>query len=484
MKNHKDWSLTLVTDRKLIGSRNISEVVYEAVCGGVSVVQLREKLCSDEEFLEIALSLKKLLKPLQVPFIINDRIDLAIAVDADGVHIGQDDIPYWEARKLLGPRKIIGLSIENLEHAEIAQSYDVDYLGVSPIFTTSTKPDLHTEWGLENLKELRKRSKHILIGIGGICSENLGTIIRHGADGVAVVSEICASQDPRRTARKLREVYAQTIRTKTLPRVLTIACSDSGGGAGVEADLKTISALRCYGMSCFTALSAQNTVEVKAVHEVPSEFVRTQLEAVLNDMGTNVVKLGVVYNAKTIEVIAECLKQHSIKHVVADTVMVSKSGHQFISDDAIEAFKKHIFPIATVITPNLTEASRMLGKKVFSREDMYEAADCFVAMGLKAVLIKGGHGEEAFSTDLLFWKEGENLHKREYSARRFHTPNTHGTGCSLASAIACFLARGLGLADAVEEAKTYISKAIEAGQFYKIGSGHGPIHHFYERDEK
>ncbi len=197
----------LVTDQNLMGNRNIEEVVSQAVQGGVCIVQLREKNISLRLFIEKAQKLKKILTPHNIPLIINDRIDVALAVKADGVHIGQDDIPYYIARNLLGKNAIIGLSVENLTQVEEAQNFDVDYLGISSIFPTDTKSNLNHIWGLEGLQKVRKISKHNLIAIGGINAENAASVFQAGADGIAVVSNICAAKDPKSAAKKLYEIY-------------------------------------------------------------------------------------------------------------------------------------------------------------------------------------------------------------------------------------------------------------------------------------
>ena len=200
------FGLYLVTDRSLSLGRPLEEIVDAAVRGGVSAVQLREKTASTAEFVSFALRLHARLKPNRIPLIINDRVDIALASGADGVHLGQDDMPYGEARRLLGPRAIIGLSVETEDQALEAEPLDVDYLGVSPIFPTPTKTDTKTPWGLEGLRRLRERSRHSLIAIGGINAANARVVIEAGADGLAVVSAICSAADPERAARSLRDI--------------------------------------------------------------------------------------------------------------------------------------------------------------------------------------------------------------------------------------------------------------------------------------
>lgn len=209
MKKNLNLELYLVTDRHLARGRPLEEVVRAAIRGGVTIVQLREKECSTREFVSIAQNLLHLLKPKKIPLIINDRIDVALAVNADGVHLGQDDMPYSLARDILGTEAIIGLSVESIADAQEAEKLDVDYLGVSPIFFTPTKTDLKRELGFDGLKKIKNSSRHKLVGIGGLNVSNAGDVIRAGADGVAVVSAICSADDPQAAASQLRQVISK-----------------------------------------------------------------------------------------------------------------------------------------------------------------------------------------------------------------------------------------------------------------------------------
>ena len=204
MRPPRDWSLYLVTDRRLAGLRSLDDIVRAALRGGVTAVQLREKDCPTRDFIELARALRAILAPAGAPLIVNDRVDVALAACADGVHIGQSDMEVRDARRLLGPDAIIGLSVETPEQAGRAASFDVDYLGVGPIFPTPTKTDAAPAWGIEGLAALRRASRQVLVAIGGIHRENAGEVIRAGADGIAVVSAICAAQDPEQAARDLR----------------------------------------------------------------------------------------------------------------------------------------------------------------------------------------------------------------------------------------------------------------------------------------
>ena len=265
--------------------------------------------------------------------------------------------------------------------------------------------------------------------------------------------------------------------THTYCRVLTIAGSDSGGGAGIQADLKTFSALGCYGMSVITALTAQNTRGVSGIHPIPPSFAAEQMAAVFSDIGADAVKIGMLYSAELIEVVADQLSALGARNIVLDPVMVAQSGDKLLQDEAIEAIKKYLLPLADVVTPNIPEASVLLDQRLENLEDMQAGAKALAAFGSQSVLIKGGHLSEGDSTDLLYLSGEDRFVFLE--GERIETRNNHGTGCTLSSAIASYMARGLSIEEAAGEAKKYISKAIKAGAGYTIGKGHGPVHHFH-----
>ena len=260
------------------------------------------------------------------------------------------------------------------------------------------------------------------------------------------------------------------------PTVLTIAGTDPTGGAGIQADLKTFTALGCYGMSVITALVAQNTTGVKSIHSIPPEFVRQQLLAVLEDIRPDAVKIGMVHSVALVEVIAEVLAQYSDIPVVFDPVMIATSGDRLIEEDTIEAIKQKLFPLSAVITPNMDEAALLAGIGVKTVEDMQLAAAGIMAMKPGALLLKGGHLEKEELTSLLF--EGNGI-KTEYKSQRINTRNMHGSGCTLSSAIASFLARDYSLADAVANAQEYVHGAILNAANVICGKGNGPLNHTY-----
>jgi hydroxymethylpyrimidine/phosphomethylpyrimidine kinase len=262
----------------------------------------------------------------------------------------------------------------------------------------------------------------------------------------------------------------------TIPVALTIAGSDSSGGAGIQADLKTFAALSVYGASVITALTAQNTRGVSGIHLVPSEFVSAQIDAVFGDLDVKAVKIGMVAQLATIDAIAAGLEQWSPKHIVLDPVMVATSGDRLLAADAVEALRSKLIPHASIITPNLPEAAALLDEPVAASEAAIESQGRrLLAMGCSAVLIKGGHGQGPESVDYLVNGNG----MMALAAPRIATKNTHGTGCSLSSAIAAGLAKGDELQTAVVNAKTWISAAIAAADRLDVGHGNGPIHHFH-----
>ncbi|MDB5515216.1 MAG: phosphomethylpyrimidine kinase / hydroxymethylpyrimidine kinase [Tardiphaga sp.] len=265
----------------------------------------------------------------------------------------------------------------------------------------------------------------------------------------------------------------------TIPIALTIAGSDSSGGAGVQADLKSFAACGVYGASVITALTAQNTKGVNAMHQVPADFVTAQIDAVFSDLDVKAVKIGMVADRAVIEAIVAGLERWSPGHVVLDPVMVATSGDLLLAPEAVDALRTQLIPRARIITPNLPEAAALLNASLATDEaDVEDQGRRLLALGCGAVLIKGGHGQGAESIDYLVTANGVAA----LAAPRIATKNTHGTGCSLSSAIAAGLAKGEDLETAVRGAKTFITAAIAAADRLDVGHGHGPVHHFYRFD--
>jgi hydroxymethylpyrimidine/phosphomethylpyrimidine kinase len=260
------------------------------------------------------------------------------------------------------------------------------------------------------------------------------------------------------------------------PLAVTIAGSDSGGGAGIQADLKTFAALGVYGASVVTALTAQNTQGVVAIHDAPPEIITAQIDAVFSDLAVGAVKIGMLSRSTVIEVVAAGLDKHHQTKVVLDPVMVATSGDRLLASDAVEGLRRTLIPRALIITPNLPEAAALLDAPLATTETMMcEQGERLLALGTKAVLMKGGHAGGPESIDLLVEPSGVT----RLIAERVATKNTHGTGCTLSAAIAAGLVKSVGLSEAVREAKAYVSAAIAAADRLHVGSGHGPVHHFH-----
>lgn len=261
-----------------------------------------------------------------------------------------------------------------------------------------------------------------------------------------------------------------------IAHVLSIAGSDPSGGAGIQADLKTMSALGCYGMAVITALTAQNTRGVTGVHVPPASFIAQQIDAIFADVRVDAVKIGMLATGEIATAVAERLAAHEARNIVLDPVLVATSGDSLGAPDVVEAMRRHLFPLATVITPNVPEAERLSGFPAGAAlEGLQKIARDLAALEARALLMKGGHSASAKADDILLL-DGQ-FHT--FSAPRVVTENTHGTGCTLSTAIACYLAKGHPLRDAVGAAKTYITQALEAADSLHVGGGHGPVHHFH-----
>jgi hydroxymethylpyrimidine/phosphomethylpyrimidine kinase len=262
--------------------------------------------------------------------------------------------------------------------------------------------------------------------------------------------------------------------THQYARVLSIAGSDSGGGAGIQADLKTFSALGCYGMTAVTALTAQNTTGVQAIHGVPASFLKAQLQSVLDDIGVDAVKIGMLHSPDVVEVVAWAIDHYGLKQVVLDPVMVATSGDRLIAEETVSVLVKELFPRVQLVTPNLDEASLLLQQTLTEVDQLHNAAHALLDMGAKAVLLKGGHLPGDVLCDVLQTPGNDAV---VFEATRIHSRNVHGTGCSLSSAIAAHLASGKTMADAVAAARAFIRRAIADGAGVKTGEGHGPLNH-------
>ena len=261
-----------------------------------------------------------------------------------------------------------------------------------------------------------------------------------------------------------------------IPVALTIAGSDSGGGAGIQADLKTFAALGVHGTSAITAITAQNTVTVTEIHEAPVRVIRAQIDAVVEDIGVQAAKSGMLASAEIIEAVSDAIREHGIRNLVVDPVMVAKGGARLLHNDAIAALYRHLLPLALVVTPNIPEAEVLLGRALETLDDRRQAARDLVALGPRVAVVKGGHASESDAIDV-FWNGREMV---ELKARRIQTKNTHGSGCAFSAAITAGLAKGEDPLTAVRAAKAFISAAIEHS--LELGRGHGPVNPMFGLD--
>lgn len=457
----------LITDQ---GS-GLMDRVCQALRGGVSVLQYRAKGKGYGERLAEGGELKRLSASFGATFIVNDDLQLAKELDADGVHLGQDDGDIANARALLGSGKVIGRSTHNLEEAVRAERDGADYVGFGAIYPTGSKIVSHLP-GVEGLESIRGSIKIPVVAIGGITAGGACRVIEAGADALAVISSVLSNPRPDIAAAELSLLFN---RVRPFPRgaVLSVAGSDSGGGAGIQADIKTITLLGSYAATVLTALTAQNTRGVSSIHGLPPSFICDQLDAVLSDIPIDVIKTGMLHTPAIISALAERIGEMKVyMPMVIDPVMVAKGGATLLEREAVQAFCDQLLPLAYLLTPNVPEAERLLGRSIKNESEMERAAGDLHAMGAANVLIKGGHLTGSLSTDILF--DGSRCHR--FSSERIFTSNTHGTGCSYASAIAALLAQGEPLLTAVDRSKIFISAAIRTAR--SLGKGHSPVNHF------
>ena len=456
----------LITDDR--DTEQLVSHIEQALLGGVRIVQYRDKVRNSSEKLQLAITLRELCQRYQSLFIINDSVELARDCGADGVHLGQKDGSIAAARQALGDHAIIGVSTRTVDMATTAEQQGADYIGVGSVYPTGTKLDA-VHIGLAGLTAIRAAVHLPIVAIGGITTSTLADVIAAGADASAVVSAIMADPQPSVAAKEM-SLQFNINQPRPHGRVLTIAGSDSSGGAGIQADLKAISLLGCYASSVITALTAQNTLGVSAIHAPPAEFVQQQLQAVLSDIGTDIIKTGMLYSTEIIETIADTLTDDTLLCII-DPVMIAKGGSNLLQQSAIDAFILRLLPKAYLLTPNVPEAEALTGITINDLDSMEKASRQLQTMGARNVLLKGGH-LDGDPIDLLL--QGDECY--HFSGKRIDTPHTHGTGCTTASVIATLLAQGTSLYRAVEQTKKFITHAIMTAP--QLGQGHGPINHY------
>jgi len=459
--------LYLITDHNRDG--RLSKRVAAAMRGGARIVQYRDKEQPEAVKLAELAQLRPLCRQHGALLLVNDDPQLARKSDADGVHLGQGDGPVAAARAFLSPGKIVGVSTRTAAQARQAEADGADYIGLGAIYPTGSKGDAQLV-GVARLAEVRAAVKLPIVAIGGLTRDNAGTVIDAGADSLAVISAVMGAKSPQIAARELALLCN---RTAPWPRgrVLTVAGSDSGGGAGIQADLKTITLLGSYGSSAITALTAQNTLGVNGIHAAPAKFVEEQIEAVLSDIGADCAKTGMLFSAAIIRAVAAAIEKYHVLTVV-DPVMIAKGGATLLQPEAVAALREELIPRCYLLTPNLPEAEALTGLVIRNEADMERAARQLQELGAHSVLLKGGHLDGAEAIDLLL--DGATLHR--FVAPRLATRNTHGTGCTFSAAIATGLAQGWPLPEAVGRAKDFLQAAIATA--FPLGAGHGPVNHW------
>lgn len=473
----KQLLLYAVTDQtwsnnKACEGKNLYEQIKQALQGGVTCVQLREKNLDEESFINEALCIKKLCHAYNVPLIINDNLNVAIKSQADGIHVGQDDMSVGEIRKIMGPDFIIGATAKTVEQAIKAQKEGATYLGVGAVYPSPTKTNA-IRITKDMLRQISSSVSIPTVAIGGITREKIPELSECEISGVALVSAIFASKDIMEECIALRCEIKKIVNTQIdINTALTIAGSDSSGGAGIQADIKTMITNGVYAMSAITALTAQNTQGVQAIMEVEPEFLGKQIDSVFTDIRPDAVKIGMVASAQLIKMIAGKLKYYSASNIVVDPVMIATSGARLINENAISTLCTELLPLATIITPNIPEAQVLAQISINTKDDMIKAATIISNRYKCAVLCKGGHRIND-ANDLLF----VNGKYTWFNSKHIDNPNTHGTGCTLSSAIAANLAKGYDLSISVEKAKDYVSGALES--MMDLGKGSGPLNHAF-----
>lgn len=474
--NKSAMGLYLVSDRTWHSEKDFGIGIETALKNGVTFLQIREKDVGEAVFLDRAKEMKEVASKYNVPFVINDNLDVMLASDADGIHVGQKDIAEGmgikKLRKRVGDGKIIGVSVRTVEQALFAEYNGADYIGVGAVFTTSTKNDTeHVE--LVTLRSICEAVNIPVVAIGGISRHNILGLQGSGIDGVAVVSAILGQKDIEIATLDLARLSGQ-LNQSNVPKVLTIAGSDCSGGAGIQGDLKTIAAHGCYGMSVVTALTAQNTTGVFAIEGCQPSFVGEQIDCIFSDIVPHAVKIGMVDSEETIGMIVDRLSYYRPEHIVVDPVMMSTSGSNLIKPEAIKILQKRLLPIASIVTPNIAEAELLSGVDILNKRDMVVAAEKIADQCSGYILIKGGHSKA--NADDLLYKAGVTIW---FEGKRIGNENTHGTGCTLSSAIASHLARGYDMEESVRKSKAYINGALKDA--LNLGRGKGPLNHFYDQ---
>lgn len=508
-KKNKDFNLNLYAitpNFNADNSDNYFKKIELALKNGVTLLQLREKKLNGNALLNLAKSVKLICDKYNVPLIINDHPEIAREINAAGVHVGQSDTDALMAREILGDKKIIGVSAKTLEEAKKAEENGADYLGVGAIYNTNSKDDAKTI-SMETLTEITEEVDIPVVAIGGIHYENIMSLSGTNIAGISVISEIFSNdvcsiglnnsvnhgtndESMKKSIYNVEDVFVPKIEEKTktlrikvehmlnstLPTVLTIAGSDPSGGAGIQADIKTLMANEIFAMSAITAVTAQNSKEVLGVLPVMPEFLSLQLKSVFEDIKLDAIKIGMVENIDNVRVITDILSKYKAKNIVIDPLIISSSGKKLIKDDAISLMEEKLFPMTSLITPNINEAYKLSGieQSQLKKIDItsIEMLGKILYDKYKTnILIKGGHNLGKEAMDLLI--SGDSL--TWFSSATVKNLNTHGTGCTLSSAIAANLAKGYELNSSIFLAKKYLTRVIKSG--LNLCEENGPMDH-------
>ena len=475
-----DVRLNAIVDPERANGRSLAELTRLVVAGGATLIQLRDKNGATRQMIEEARAIKAALAGTGVPLVINDRVDVALSPGRMACMSGRRTCAPRTRGGCSGRRRSSGSRSRQWRWRRPRRSM----CSIMLASAASTRRPRRTipirRSGPRALRESSRRSARAsgfsdLRHRGHRC-EQCGRVIKAGADGVAVISALSMKADPQAAARELRGIVDSARRAPSMTAIaVTIAGSDSGGGAGIQADLKTFSAMGVYGARVITALTAQNTRGVTGIHDVPPEFITQQIDAVFSDLTVNAVKIGMLSVPVRIAAVAAGLDHWKQTNVVLDPVMVATSGDRLLSPDAIDILKRELMPRALIVTPNLHEAAALLDDALADTEyKMQTQADRLVALGARAVLIKGGHGRRRGSRRPAGHARGRGAaiggasQHEEHARHRLHALVRHRGGAR----------ERLALAEAVTEAKTYVTHAIAAADELSIGKGHGPVHHF------
>lgn len=429
----------------------LPQLVKEAILGGATAIQFRSKKLSSQKFFEQAQELALICKKEKVPLIINDRVDIALACQAEGVHLGQTDLPIWKAREMLGPNRIIGVSVHHVKEIQQANFLDIQYISASPVFFTSTKKDLPPPLGIEGLKELLKESLHPVIAIGGISHKNIEPLFRLGVKGVAVISAIASHKNPEQATKRLK---SEILKSSHQPHLLAVAGTDPSGSAGLQADLKIAWQMKLKCSSIVTGLTSQNKSDLRSLHPVPPRVVQRQVEVLLERHSVDAIKIGATFTSENLKALFDLIKSYDLKSVVLDPIFSSSSGTSMIKDEDnwIKVLKKN-GSCLTLITPNKKEAFKLLRLKPMDESKNLPLAQELACRFKTNVLLKGGHFQNPKESvdELVLYKEEKIF---EFKRKRIpHAENLRGTGCRLSSLIAGHLAYGHKLPIACQKAK-------------------------------